>query len=402
MSEINGSTTPYMPSTMPLPQEAAAATAQAPIKSVSVGNESTFVDDLLSHLAKSIASKQAGGTQDLDQPRHFTAAQIELLLGKWADKVSKTTSESMLHNIEQQMATVQGGTKSHKAEIKKFFHKQLEQERSQESQKRIGWLITIGTTLAAVATVVAAGAAVAATGGAAAPALVMACISLAAALTDVASKAQQEVHGGKGFSLGQVCAEGMMVCGIPEEQANAYGPAVLGGPAGIVGANVGEVLKALNVDPEVVAIVTAVVTVVASVAMMGAGGSGGAAANAANAADDAARAAQAAKKAADTAKAVQQYAKVAKGMGDVTTATGTVSQGVVQHQSAGITEDLAETQAQIKALESEQTDANEKFDQSLDLLNGQLDTQNKVQSALAQIRRARQQSMQQVVNDIAA
>lgn len=406
MNDINGPGTSYVPPpSTPLP-----GSVEDPplvqVQSTPDTTDSGLLDELLTYLSQVTPPPKNDGTQDLDPPKRFTAAELDTLLGQWADKVGKVTTESMINSLEQQMASIEGNTKSQRTEVKTFYKKQAEQLAAAASKKMLGWLTTIGTLVAATVALVAASAAAAATGGLATPAVAFAAVGFAAAVTDLGSKIDQE-NGGKGFSLGGLCAEGLEACGVPHEQAQAFGPALLGGPAGVLGVSAGEIAKAAGANPEEVAIVTAVVTIVATGAMVGAagkgpavGGAGGA--GAAGQGANAAQTAQTAEKAAASAATVQRYAKIARSTGEITSAGGTIGQGVVQNQMASVTEDIAEGQARVKELEGEQANAQQKFDQSLEFMNEQMNTQNKVQTILAQVRRARQQSMQQVAQDIAA
>lgn len=403
MSDINGPAPTYVPPpSTPLPGSVDDP-ASLQVQSTPGTTDSGLLDELLTYLSQASSPTRSDGTEDLDAPKRFTAAELDTLLGQWADKVGKVTSESMINSLEQQMASIEGNTKSQRTEVKTFYKKQAEQLAAAASRKMLGWLTTIGTLVAATAALVAASAAAAATGGAATPAVAFAAVGFAAAVTDLGSKIDQE-NGGKGFSLGGLCAEGLEACGVPSEQAQAFGPALLGGPAGVLGVSAGEIAKAAGANPEEVAIVTAVVTIVATGAMVGAMGKGPAVGGAGGVggAGNAAQASQTAQKAAASAATVQRYAKIARSTGEITSAGGAIGQGAVQNQMAGVTEDIAKGQARVKELEGEQANAQQKFDQSLEFMNEQMNTQNKVQTILAQVRRARQQSMQQVAQDIAA
>lgn len=407
MSDINGPVSPYVPPpATPLP---GGIDDPAPVQAQSAqATNSKLLDDLLSYLGHSSTTPRNDGTEDLDPPMRFTAAELESLLGQWADKVGQVTSESMLNSLEQQMASIEGNTKAQRTEVKTFYKKQAEQLAAAASRKMLGWLTTIGTLVAATAALAAASAAAAATGGLATPAVAFAAVGFAAAVTDLGSRIDQE-NGGKGFSLGGLCAQGLQACGVPSEQAQAFGPALLGGPAGVLGVSAGEIAKAAGANPEEVAIVTAVVTIVATGAMVGAAGkgpavgaAGGAGGAGAGAGANAAQAAQTAEKAAASAATVQRYAKLARATGEITSASGTIGQGAVHNEMADVSESMTRGQARVKELEAEQAKAQQTFDQSLEFLNEQMNTQNKVQTILAQVRRARQQSMQQVAQDIAA
>ena len=395
MSDISGpSPSAYVPPA-PTPVGGDETTTVTTPVSTQGSTDARLLQDLFSYLGAGSSPSQGDSTADFDPPVRFTAAELESLLGNWADKVSHVTAESMINTLDQQMASIESTTKGQRSEVKSFYKKQAEQLAAAASGKMLGWLTTIGTLVAAMA----ASAAAAATGGLATPAVAFAAVGFAAAATDFGSKIDQE-NGGKGFSLGGLCADGLEACGVPHDQAQSFGPALLGGPAGVLGVSAGEIAKAAGASPEEVAIVTAVVTIVATAAMVGATSSKAPAANAAGA--DAAQVSLNAQKAANSAATIQRYAKLARSTGEITSASGTIGQGVVQEGMAKVTEEMAHGQAKVKELEGEQAKAQEKFDQSLELLTNQMNLQNKVQTILAEVRKARQQSMQKVTQEIAA